>query len=556
LQTVTSNLAFSHYGMSLANNDFIYLGMEFCNTLVRLSWLLVKNTNGEKIQSKPAKCGLALYFLIVLFVQQPIVAQTYNLVPNPSFEQYTVCPFYLTKPPPPPWYMPCHDGLVYCNSCCTDTYASVPLNVVGGISYQYAHTGSAYIYLDYVNYVGSNERAYIQVALKDSLKKNKYYYGEYFVNIPNTLRYACNNVGMLFTDTTVYSDPNRLTFNVIPANPQVVNAGNPILGDTLSWVKISGIFKAKGGERYLTLGNFKYDTQTLYKTIQPTVNSNAKAGYYIDDVSVIPLDSMCLKADAGKDTAISLGDSVFIGSYTNGIDSLRWLQGTIVIDSLRPGFWVYPTITTSYILQQVVNGCYSTDTVTVTVGTVPLKFISYTLRQAQGDNPSSLQGTKQSVENIWQTANEVNVSHFNIQRSLNGNNFITIGKVAAQNKVANEYSFYDSPPLEGLGVVYYRIESQDFDGRKQYSEIRTLNLKPQTLNGVSIYPNPAKNFVNVSCTGMKELKVIDELGQTVIHQITSNTTHKLNVSLLRKGVYVLSIFTAKGETKNEKLIVQ
>jgi hypothetical protein len=55
---------------------------------------------------------------------------------------------------------------------------------------------------------------------------------------------------------------------------------------------------------------------------------------------------------------------------------------------------------------------------------------------------------------------------------------------------------------------------------------------------------------------MKELKVTDELGQTIIHQTTGNTTHTLNVSSLRKGVYILSFFTAKGLIKNEKLIIQ
>ncbi len=321
-------------------------------------------------------------------------------------------------------------------------------------------------------------RTYIQVILLDSLRKGKYYYAEHYVNSPNSQKLACNNVAMLFTDTPVYSDPNRLTFNVIPANPQIVNYGNPVIADTLNWIKVSGIFKAKGGEKYLTLGNFKDNANTKIVQFLPT-GYNA-AGYYIDDVSVIPLDSMPLQANAGKDTTIHIGDSVFIGTYTNGIDSLKWqiLNTNTTIDSTRPGFWVHPLANTCYVLTQTVNGYTSSDTVCIAVQPLPLKFISYTLRQVQGDNPSSLQGTKQSVENIWRTANEVNVSHFNIQRSLNGNNFITIGKVAAQNKVANEYSFYDSPPLEGLGVVYYRIESQDFDGRKQYSEIRTLNLKP------------------------------------------------------------------------------
>jgi hypothetical protein len=50
------------------------------------------------------------------------------------------------------------------------------------------------------------------------------------------------------------------------------------------------------------------------------------------------------------------------------------------------------------------------------------------------------------VKNVavnWTTANEINVSHFNIQRSSNGKDFINIGKVKANNKNYNEYSFTD-----------------------------------------------------------------------------------------------------------------
>ncbi len=78
--------------------------MEFFNTLVRLSWLLVKNTNGEivmkKLTSKPALNRLAILIYILLsgiFGK----TQSYNLVPNNSFENYNVCPQKLNNPPPP-----------------------------------------------------------------------------------------------------------------------------------------------------------------------------------------------------------------------------------------------------------------------------------------------------------------------------------------------------------------------------------------------------------------------------------------------------------------------
>jgi hypothetical protein len=110
--------------------------------------------------------------------------------------------------------------------------------------------------------------------------------------------------------------------------------------------------------------------------------------------------------------------------------------------------------------------------------------------------------------------------------------------------------------LEGLGVGYYRIESVDNDGRKNYSEIRTLNLKPQTLNSVSIYPNPCKDFVNISCVGMKEIKLINAIGQVIYQSNNINaSTLKIATNNFAKGLYMLQV-SSLNKTENIKLLVE
>jgi hypothetical protein len=467
-------------------------------------------------------------------------------VPNYSFENYITCPYHLTKPPPPPWYNACESVPTYCNACCTDVYASVPYNATKGTSYQYARTGGAYVFLDYVN---GPTRTYVQVKLNDDLKKDKYYYCKHYVNSPNPERFICNNVAMLFTDTAILSDPNKLTTNPILASPQIVNYGNPVIGDTLNWIKVSGVFKAKGGEQYLTLGNFKSNANTITKQIVATGYNGA--GYYIDDVSVIPLDSMPLQADAGKDTAIYAGDSVFIGSYTNGIDTIQWQNQNIgtAIDSTRPGFWVKPTQNTCYILTQIVNGYTSSDTMCVTIKTLPLLIKNYELKISN----------QKQLENIWTTANEVNVSHYNIQRSINGKDFATIGTVKANNKASNEYEYIDGIRYWELGVskLYYRVVGVDDDGRKTYSEARTLNFKPQTLNGISVYPNPSKDVVHITGENIKEVKIINCLGQQIATgRNLRNDAIIINTTNFNKGLYIVQVLLVNGKVYNEKLIVQ
>ena len=78
----------------------------------------------------------------------------------------------------------------------------------------------------------------------------------------------------------------------------------------------------------------------------------------------------------------------------------------------------------------------------------------------------------------WQTTNEINVSHFNIQRSINGKNFTTIGKINAS---CCKYYFTDDklPMTTDKLTLYYRLEIVDKDGSKQYSYVMVVNLKPQ-----------------------------------------------------------------------------
>ncbi len=499
-----------------------------------------------------------------------------NLVPNASFEIYINCPIASTinknPQPPPPWVSMQTNSFSYFNSCANSSlispYLGVPNNFLGayGIeNYQIASLGSAYTGFGSISKnVGSYKRSYHEVKLTDSLKAGKKYNCGFYVALSNGCKYATNNIAMYITKTATTIDTVATPSWVITGNPQVYNYGNPVIKDTQNWVKISKVFVASGGEQFITIGNFKQNNQTILDT---TVNPTGLdwAVYAIDDVFVTPLDSFCLKADAGRDTTITLGDSIFIGSYTNGIDSLKWLQNGVAIDSTRPGFWVKPTTATSYILQQTINGCYSADTVTIGVNPLPLRFTNYELRFTNGSSPLLGGVGGGFVLNSWQTANEINVSHFNILKSEDGpasqqgRDFKVIGKVKAQNKSINNYEFADvlaglqSPTAWGLG---YKLQSIDKDGKISYSDTRQIRLNQLTNKPINVFPNPAKDILNISCVGVKEVNILNNLGQ-VIKQLKVNTSMlKIDVSTIPKGLYLLKIITTENKVYNEKIIIQ
>ena len=454
----------------------------------------------------------------------------YNLVRNYSFESYSVC---------------CSAGnsgadfwggatikaniqYSYLNVCCTNANGGVPSNLYGG-SWQYPRTGNAYIGIPTSTNNGTNVRNYAQTKLTDSLRANHCYYVEFYVNLVDNAKYSNNNIALLVGDTAIQTYNNKYA----PANPQIQLYGNPCISDTLNWVQVAGVYTAHGGEQYITIGNFKDDAHT--DTLR--IGGNYFSGYYIDDVSVIPLDSMQLKADAGSDTTIVKGDSVWIGSRLCGLQNVVWYDaGGNVIDTGVPGMWVKPTTNTFYVIEQNVCGQYSRDTIFVGVQALPVEITNYELRITKG-----IQGN--GVENVWETATEINVSHFNVQRSSDGISFETVGVVMA--KGASSYKYFDNTNL--IGVVYYRLEIVDKNGAVSYSDIKELSIINSPL---SITPNPAKDFVIVSGWDFKQVIISDISGRVLLKL----TEKKIDISGLVSGTYMVQIETLNGNYVTEKLI--
>ncbi|MEP1094664.1 MAG: choice-of-anchor D domain-containing protein [Cyclobacteriaceae bacterium] len=92
----------------------------------------------------------------------------------------------------------------------------------------------------------------------------------------------------------------------------------------------------------------------------------------------------------------------------------------------------------------------------------------------------------------WITATELNNDYFEIQRSLNGVVFETIGKVAGNGttSVVSSYDFVDSSPA--YGVNYYRLRQVDYDGAQEFHQIiRVDNDFIKSGIEAAVYPNPS-----------------------------------------------------------------
>ena len=145
----------------------------------------------------------------------------------------------------------------------------------------------------------------------------------------------------------------------------------------------------------------------------------------------------------------------------------------------------------------------------------------------------------------WQTATELNTSHFIIQHSTDGSSFTDISTVKAIGTGANSYSFTDTHPANGIN--YYRLESVDKDGAITYSKVVSCELSVVSKQ-FTVYPNPAKSSVTVRGSHIASVQVIDNIGRVVkVVELKDATNPSLSVSSLQAGVYHLRVQTRDGE---------
>ncbi len=166
----------------------------------------------------------------------------------------------------------------------------------------------------------------------------------------------------------------------------------------------------------------------------------------------------------------------------------------------------------------------------------------------------------------WTTASEMNVSHFVIERSIDGINFSDAGIVfAAGNTSGNvNYSFTDNLAALGATVIWYRLRSVDMDEKTELSATKMIRIstKNETALSLTVYPNPAKQDLRVTIpANWQNKKLVYEMiaisGQVVsrVQSASSSQTETLNVQSLAPGIYYVRV-ACEGQMIQQKIIKQ
>ncbi len=350
---------------------------------------------------------LLLYFtLLGLTSNGQIIGP--NLVANPSFEQYIQCPFNSSQIK---FAFPWEDCLGgngssdYLNYCTSHPGLIITLN----LRPPRTGVGMAGIYM-FGTWIGDEYREYIMGVLTDSLKKQKRYCGEFYTGYV-ICKQAVENIGMYFSIDTVlnYSGLFALV-------PQIENH-NGVLKDTNNWEKVVGSFVAKGGEKHLTIGNFKDNLHTNFEEVD---YSPVGAYYCIDDVSVCECN---FDINLGQDTSLCAGDTkILTASLPNA--TYTWQDGShaATYEVKQPGtYWVR-----AYVAEY---GITTSDTIIITaekeeICNPPLVIPNFITPNGDGANDYFHIGNADKYELSLQIFNrwgKLIYQHEHYQNDYNGN---------------------------------------------------------------------------------------------------------------------------------------
>ena len=173
------------------------------------------------------------------------------------------------------------------------------------------------------------------------------------------------------------------------------------------------------------------------------------------------------------------------------------------------------------------------------VSPLPLKLLSFT-------------ATKTASSDVlleWKTVDEVQCSHFDIERSANGTGWIKIGATpaAGQAGTVQHYQFTDLSPFTGTN--YYRLKQVDMDGGYTYSPVRLINFNGES--NVSVYPTITRSNSLLFITGISPeqalIEIYDNNGRLLSRaNLYSNSTRLPQLPAGNYHIRVINILSGKA----------
>ncbi|MEM6725728.1 MAG: T9SS type A sorting domain-containing protein [Bacteroidota bacterium] len=256
-------------------------------------------------------------------------------------------------------------------------------------------------------------------------------------------------------------------------------------------------------------------------------------------------------------TGKKLGTTVFSFTKSTGfVTSFGVQNGYTLIDfSTEPGYDVSSDrideleIVSAGVAEMIYFDGFTFDDITL-----PVELVDF----SGSLNPQN------NVELNWRTATENNNKKFEIEHSLNGTEFQTIGTLPGHGTTNHpqQYSFIHEQPKPGQN--YYRLQQFDMDGRSETSKVVVVSRPMGSGSDQEFFPNPAlssKTMFNYESLdeGVLNVQIFNAIGQVVrsfqTQVVQGENLIAFDLEGLGSGWYLVE-FEKDGLFLGKRLLVQ
>jgi hypothetical protein len=353
--------------------------------------------------------------------------------------------------------------------------------------------------------------------------------------------------------------------------PKIANdgqLGNSSETSDRGWVQFSITFIKDGSYKennLLTDADDEYVAQALsglryqHYDVDGFVNGNAAGGGYFRETGAI---------SSPQSIVVNTPSDIFdAGGYKGDLYDWRLMKGEIdEHDGISSDLDVTFTATFGYV--SVVRFRLGFEFVKGSGGVVnadreyatEFNCLSYPQQMTLPVKLLSFNGSYRNQSSLlsWETENEVDFDHYEIERSVAGGSYVYVGskEATSSNQTSRQqYAYADDVSSQTENVFYYRLKMVDQDGKFKYSNVIMIRREAGNINGIAINPNPVTNGMatvrfSASRATTISLRVVDMTGKVVLQQQNrvyegNNSVSVNNLTRLQPGTYIIQM--ANGE---------
>jgi len=333
---------------------------------------------------------------------------------------------------------------------------------------------------------------------------------------------------------TVYAKPSAAINNFLALNFNIC-ISFPVQTQTPT-VAIANNYVASLG--WEVLSSFNFGGRTYIVLLGTDNNNTTTTSWTTGDNPVLQLEFGF--GAPGVDELIQLNDLTANGGGNNG-QAFWYINMQVLGDRTNYEDKFYETTGSQNFIDGNTSGNSSVETSEQVL--LPVKLRGFTAERYK-DRYALLQ---------WNSSSESNLQQYDIERSIDGIDFINIGKLSArgQQQTQHSYTFVDEQlPINRdiWNIYYYRLKMVDFDGSFAYSDVKAVSFGHMSDKTLMAYPNPATDMLHLDLSawdmerGPVRITAADMEGKLVFQKdVLSSGVEIIDISLWQAGSYMVSL---------------